>query len=358
MISRTRLTTLGFGATVLSLVLTGCSGGANSASEEAGDGEGGARTVTVITHESFPSEEFAAAASEATGYTVEAITAGDGGELTNRLVLSQGEPLADVFFGVDSFFASRLIDESVVVPYEPSNFPESGREFLYDSEFSITPIDEGAVCMNTDPAWFADAGIAEPETYEDLLDETYRGQTVVLDPASSSTGMAFLAGTVAHFGEDGYEQFWSDLIANDARIENGWTDAYNGQFTQGGGDGTYPIVLSYASSPAWTVNEAGTESSTRALTKTCTSQVEYAGILDGTENLEGAQAVMDFFVSPEFQNTIAETMYMNPIDDGATVPDVWDRFVESPETRNDVDPVTIGERRDTWLRAWTDAVEQ
>lgn len=48
--------------------------------------------------------EFEAAASAATGYDVKVVTAGDGGELTNKLVLTKNAPIADAFFGVDNTF--------------------------------------------------------------------------------------------------------------------------------------------------------------------------------------------------------------------------------------------------------------
>ena len=77
--------------------------------------------------------------------------------------------------------------------------------------------------------------------------DRYKGLSVILDPSTSTTGASFLIGTIAKFGEQGFADYWAKLAANDTRVEQGWTEAYNGQFTQGGGEGTYPIVLSYLS---------------------------------------------------------------------------------------------------------------
>ena len=76
---------------VCGLALTGCSGSAPDAPAET-------EKVTLVVHDSFPNDEFAEAASAATGYDVEVISAGDGGELTNKLVLTAGAPIADAFF--------------------------------------------------------------------------------------------------------------------------------------------------------------------------------------------------------------------------------------------------------------------
>ncbi|WP_449277844.1 thiamine ABC transporter substrate-binding protein [Leucobacter sp. GX24907] len=334
---------------VLGLALTSCASGSSEGTS--GDGD---EKVTLVVHDSFPNEEFAAAASAATGYDVEVVSAGDGGELSSQLVLTEGAPIADAFFGIDNVFASRIAD-GVSTPYVPDTLPEGAEELLYDEEGSLTPVTQGATCINIDPAWFEDHDLPEPTSYDDLTDEQYRGLTVLLDPASSSTGASFLVGTVAKFGEDGFADYWADLAANDARIEQGWTEAYNGQFTQGGEGGESPIVLSYSSSPAWTVTEDGSETTTKALLDTCSSQIEYAGVLAGAANPEGAQAVVDYLVSREFQDTIADSMYVYPVDDGAYLPEEWEEFAPLPSEPNDLPAPEIGAGRDGWLKTWSEA---
>ena len=338
-------------AAVVALGLAGCATGGAGDSGSGGDAE----KVTLVVHDSFPNDEFAAAASAATGYDVEVITAGDGGELTNQLVLTKGAPIADAFFGVDNSFASRLVEHDVVEPYLPAGLPERAEQHAYDTEGSLTAVTIGATCINIDPAWFAEHGLAEPEGYDDLIDPRYEGLTVVLDATSSSTGASFLVGTVAAFGEDGFADYWSALADNGARVEQGWTEAYNGQFTQGGGDGTFPIVVSYGTSPAWTLTEDGSASTTKALLDTCSSQVEYAGVLKGAENPDGARAVVDFMLSREFQDTIADTMYMYPIDAEAYVPAEWQEFAPEPTAPHDLTAAEIGAGREDWLKAWAAA---
>ncbi|MGO1538311.1 MAG: thiamine ABC transporter substrate-binding protein [Leucobacter sp.] len=344
-----RFTALALGAS-LALALTGCSGGENAAVDES--------AVTLIVHDSFPNDEFAAAASEATGLDVEVISAGDGGELTNKLVLTKGAPLADAFFGVDQIFASRVIESDTVDPYIPENLPAQAADYLADDTDLLIPIDMGATCINIDPAWFDEEGLEAPETYEDLTSPEYRGLTVLLDPTASSTGASFLAGTVAYFGEDKYLQYWEDLMANDARVEQGWSDAYYGQFTQGGEGGVKPIVVSYSSSPAATLTEDGAATTTAALLETCSSQVEYAGVLAGAENPEGAQAVIDYMLGTEFQDTIAETMYMYPIHEDAEIPTEWEKFAPTPTNPHDLSAAELGAGLDGWLKTLSETIEQ
>ena len=347
--------------TTAALALSGCSGTSTGATEDD-------NSVTLVVHNSFPNDEFSAAATEATGYDVEVVSAGDGGELTNQLVLTKGAPIADLFFGVDNIFASRILENDVAESVQMT-LPDRARDYALtsdaeapssaDAEVAMVPIDLGATCINIDTAWFEDQGIPAPSTYEDLLAPEYEGLSVVLDPTASSTGASFLVGTVAHFGEDGFTEYWADLLANGARLEQGWSEAYNGQFTQGGGDGTFPVVVSYSSSPAFTVTEDSAQTTTAALLDTCSSQVEYAGVLADSENPEGAKAVLEFMLSADFQNTIAESMYMYPVDEAASVPTEWEDFapMPAPDQVNDLDPTTIEAGREGWLQDLGEAID-
>ena len=74
-------------------------------------------------------------------------------------------------------------------------------------------------------------------------------------------------------------------------------------------------MLSYDSSPAFTIDGQG-GTTTSALLDTCFRQVEYAGVLAGAENPEGAQALVDFMLSRPFQEALPDSMYVFPVDAG------------------------------------------
>lgn len=329
------------------LTLSGCQGQASEADT---------KEVTLIVHNSFPGEEFEKAASEATGYDVKVITSAGGQELTTTLSLTKGAPLADAFFGIDNIFASRIADESIVQPYLPQDLSPRTEEHLYDAAGTMVPVTLGATCLNIDRLWFAENSVAEPESYADLIKEEYRGLTVLLDPTSSTTGASFFIGTVAKFGFESALDYWEELLANDARIEQGWSEAYYSQFSAASPDGKYPIVVSYSSSPAYTLNDEATDSATAAVLTTCSSTVEYAGILAGGKNPVGAEAVIDYLLSVDFQDTIADSMYVYPILETAYVPTEWQEFAPLPEQPNDVEPGVIGTQREAWLKGLADRI--
>ena len=343
---------------------------------QAGETPGGAGAptgsgeVNLVTTNSFSISDEAKAAFEAqTGYTLNVLPLGSAGELSSQLVLTRDHPLGDAFFGVDNTFASRLLDNDVVAQFHPSNLSDNAiRNSMGDGH--LTPITQGDVCLNVDSAWFeSHSEVAKPTGFTDLLAPELRGKTVLLNPTTSSPGMAFMLATVAKFGDfdlgtaeglhslpqgapGSWQEYWELLLANDAIVVDSWTLGYNNDFSGSGGGGTRPIVISYASSPAYTPNADATASTTAALLDTCFLQVEFAGVLNGAANPSGAQALIEFMSGPEFQSEIPGQMWVYPIDTDVELPAEWANFTVRPD-----DPMLLGsqvieENRERWLEQW------
>ena len=216
------------------------------------ESEEGERTLTVMTHDSFDvSDEVVAAFQEACNCQVQFLRSGDAGLMLNQALLSRGNPLADVIYGVDNTFLSRALEGDILEPYESPVLARIDDDLELDPSYHMLPVDYGDVCLNYDKAWFEEQGLAPPENLEDLVLPEYENLLVVENPASSSPGLAFLLATIDHFGETGdytYLDFWGELRANGVLVTPGWEDAYYGSFTYAS-DGDRPIVVSYASSP-------------------------------------------------------------------------------------------------------------
>ena len=310
--------------------------------------------VVLLTHDSFVlSDELRTRFEEESGLKLVTRSNGDGGELTNKLVLSKANPQGDVAFGVDNAFGSRALTEGVFAPYD-ATLPDGAEQYVLpgDDDATMAPIDTGGVCVNVDETWFDRRNLKVPASLDDLTDPAYENLFVTPGAATSSPGLAFLLATIGEYGDD-WPAYWSDLMDNGAKITNGWSDAYQVDFTQGGGGGDRPIVLSYDSSPAFTIAEDGT-STTSALLDTCFRQVEYAGVLDGADNVEGGQELIDFLLSDDVQAALPESMYVFPVVDGVELPTEWAEFATRAEDPVAVDPAEIDANRDDWLREWSD----
>lgn len=316
------------------------------------------QAVTLVTHESFAiPEELVEEFEKDTGYQLTISKLEDAGALTNELVLTKDDPVGDVVFGVDNTFATRAVDEGVFASYAPS-LPAGADAYELDGddEDALTPIDTGNVCVNVDDAWFAAKGVPAPATLGDLTKPEYKDLFVIPGASTSSPGLAFLLATIAQYGDD-WPSYWTKLVDNGAKVVKGWSDAYFTDFTFSGGD--RPIVVSYDSSPAFTLDEAGEKSTTSALLDGCFEQVEYAGVLHGdTTNTAGAHAVIDWLLSPEVQAALPESMYVFPVSADTELPAEWATFAKRPEQTEQVAPAEIAEKRKAWLEQWTEIVSR
>jgi thiamine transport system substrate-binding protein len=217
------------------------------------------------------------------------------------------------------------------------------------------------VCINYDKSAYSD-GSAAPSTIADLTRPAFRNQLVVENPATSSPGLAFVLSTILRFGESGaytWLDYWKDLRANGALVVADWNSAYYSEFSGGAGEGDRPLVVSYATSPAAEVYFADpqpTESPTANVDDACFRQIEFAGVLAGSNNPAGAQAWIDYMASPEFQADMPLNMFVFPVNADAQVPELFTTFPAKASTPLTMDPLEIAANRDKWIQEWTDAV--
>lgn len=291
-------------------------------------------SVTLLAYDAFtPEKGIFDDFTKETGAQVKVVTAGDTGTMVSKAVLASGNPEADVMWGVDNTFLSRVTSAKVFDSFEA--------------------VDEGDVCVNYDKKWFADKKLEVPSTLDDLANPSYKGLLAVQDPVASSPGLAFLLATIAHFGEAKWQDYWKSLIANDVRISPDWTTAYTKDFTIAGGK--RPMVVSYGSSPPAEVVFAATpidEPPTGVIESTCFRQTEYAGVLRGTKNPNNARALVDYLLAKKFQESMPLTLFVFPVNKEAVLPKVFQDFAVRPAKPLTLSPEDIEKNRDTWLDAW------
>ena len=342
------------GLTMIALIGTSCSlGNDNGDADDVAAGECGEVVLVTPASSDLPRKVVTGFEDES-GCTLTHSPAGDGGELASKLAVTQGDPIGDVAFGIDNTFAGAALDEGVFAPYD-AELPTGADQYLLpsDDDGVLTPIDNASVCVNVDTAWFSDQGIEPPASLDDLVDPAYRDLFVTPAATTSTPGLAFLLATIGEYGDE-WTSYWEDLLANGAKVVKGWEDAYYVDFSYSGGD--RPIVLSYDTSPAYTVKKG--ESSTAALLDTCFRQVEYAGVLAGSDNPQGAAELVDFMTSSTFQEALPDAMYVFPVDDEVSLPPLWEKWAEPAPAPIDVPPADIAENRDEWLREWSDVTSR
>jgi thiamine transport system substrate-binding protein len=242
-------------------VLAGCTGTNDDGAGDGSAGDGGGATtgtatdtpgepsgtLTVATYSSFTGEGTAGAwlksafEAEYDDVTVTFTTPENG---INQFIQRkrQGAPIdADAYVGLNTGELVRvdeLVDGDLFVPVEDRldragavedslRIDPQGRAIPYDTGFIALVYDEGEV--------------AEPETFDALLEPEYANGLIAQNAQQSDPGRAFVLWTVNEYGPDGYLDYWADLVDNGVRILSDWEPAYNAYTNE-----EAPMVVSYS----------------------------------------------------------------------------------------------------------------
>ena len=348
------------GVVVALALLVGVAACGDDGDSATATGSGGV-TIRLLAHDSFAvTPSVLAKFTKDTGVKVKLVQGGDAGTVVNQAILTNGNPQADVLFGIDSTLLTRALDEGLFVPYASASLEDVDPKLELDSRHRVTPVDYGDVCLNYDKGWFTDHGVAVPTSLEDLTRPAYKDLLVVENPATSSPGLAFLLATVAHFGPDGWQAWWTALRGNGVSVSDSWEDAYNSRFSGGGtSTGDRPLVVSYASSPPVEVLYADPpidEAPTGVITAGCYRQIEGAGILKGTKHEREARLLIDFLLSAPFQADVPTSMFVYPVRVGTPLPEVFTKHSVVPSTVLELPAADVDAHRADWVDTWTDLV--
>lgn len=315
-----------------------------------------AKDLRVIVHSSFdlPKPLLAKFEAEA-GVKLKIVKGGDSGEMLNKLILTKKAPIADVVYGIDNAQAVKAKAADVLDAYDgASSQGESKAEFAG----MAVAVDYGFVTLNYDKATVAKRGTPLPKSLEELTQPAYKKWLVVENPATSGPGYAFLLATIAHMGEEKAFAWWKSMRGNGMKVAKGWTEAYYTDFSRNGG--AYPIVVSYASSPAAEVfysKEKLTESPTVSLflPGSVFRQVEGAALIKGGKQRAEAEKFLEFMRSNDVQEAMQTTMWMYPMQNTTKRADVM-KYAPEPAKFESMPAAVIAEKGADWISRWTKTV--
>ncbi len=343
---------------IFSMIGSACGVGTITPSSQAGVPQ----NLRVLVHDSFAiNATLVEGFEKAQNVKLEFIKAGDAGSVLNKALLTKDNPLADVIYGFDNSFLSRALENDLLEVYAPAALADIPVQYQMDKTNHAIPVDFGDVCINYDKGYFSDHSLAIPQSLGDLLKPEYKGLLVMENPTTSSPGLAFLLATIAKYGTENYLDYWIKLKANGLVVVNDWETAYYTNFSASSGKGPQPMVVSYGTSPAAEVVFASTPidiSPTASLTgdDMCFRQVEFIGILKGTQKRDLAEKFIDFMLSIPVQEDIPLQMFVFPANLKATLPEVFVKNIQIPEKPATVGIDEINQNREKWLADWTTAI--
>jgi thiamine transport system substrate-binding protein len=324
-------------------------------------------TLRVMVHNSFSlPKPLLAQFEQDAGVKLQVIKGGDAGEMLNKLILSKATPLADVVYGVDNTLLPRALAAGITDAQAGPLAQRASVAAMADGTGpsgvlgGVVPINHGYVNINIDKAWFEAKKLALPQSLQDLAAPAYRDLLVMPNPATSSTGQAFMLATFGALGEKAALAWWAQMRSNGLKVVKGWSEAYYTEFSRNGG--SRPMVVSYATSPAAEVFYSKEKISTPPTANVFVPggvfrQVEGAALLAGIgeDKRAAAQKFLAFLRSAAVQQALQTEMWMYPAEPGVARAAVFVHAAEPP--RFETLPIqTLREQAPQWQQRWTQTV--
>ena len=305
--------------------------------------------LVIYAYDSFVSWGLAEATmhkfEEANNCKITLIAAGDAGQVLNRAIMEKDNPQADILVGIDNNYLAKALKHDILVPYKPQNIAVVPEDLILDPTFHLTPFEYGFIAFVYDSEKIQEP----PKSLKDLTEPEWKEKIILEDPRTSSPGVAFLLWTISAFGEDRYLEYWEQLKPSILTVTKGWDTAY-GMFTSG----EAPIVLSYATSPAYHVEvEQSTRYRAVPTEEGFYRQIEGMGIVKGAKRPDLAKKFIDWMLTEEFQQEIPLTQWVFPINLNVQLPESFEYAAKSDKFLT-IEPERIEQHYDTWLKAWTE----
>lgn len=290
-------------AGAVALSMTGCAGGADAATVPAlgtAPADPGDLEVVVLYSNAVSDGrgEWIAEQAREIGIDLQ-IVDGGGGEIANRILAEQGNPQADVVFGLNQLLWAGLVEAGAITPHVPVWADEIPAGLNHeDGYFHAVALVGNLLAFNADELDPADA----PTDWLDLWnDPRWHGRYAHPNALTGSTVQMILSGIFTRFLDaDGHlgvsQEGWDNIEAKFthgnvtdqdifAEIVNPASDTVLGQIWH---MGIPPREESLNMTAGIVVPEIGIPFS-----------VEGAAVVTGARNPEGAQRFIDWFGSAE-----------------------------------------------------------
>lgn len=272
--------------------------------------------LTVYTYDSFVADwgagpKLGQLFEKETGIKVKFVSKGDGGQVLSAAILEKKDPKADILLGLDNQLGPKALEAELLRPYEAKGLGGLAPWLRFDPSKRLTPFDYGHFAIIWDSAKLKNP----PASLEALTGPEYAKKLILMDPRTSTPGLGFLAWTKAVYGP-AWKDYWKRLAPSILTMTPGWDTGY-GLFTSG----EAPLVISYATSPAYHLENDKTERyKALEFPEGHPVQIEAAGILKGARHPRNAELFLDFLLSPEAQAELPLTQYMYPVTPGTKLP--------------------------------------
>ena len=308
-----------------------------------------AEKLTIYTYDSFVSEWgpgpiIEKIFEEKHNADVEFVAVDSAATLLNKVILEGDTSKADIVLGLDMNLFDLAEQSGLFTTHNINDINNLINLPLKWESNKFVPYNYGYFSFV-----YNEANLATPPKSMDELINSTNARIVIQDPRTSTPGLGLLTWMKALYGDKAGDE-WKKLNKKIISVTKGWTDAYYNFFMAGEAD----MVLSYSTSPAAHIMfEERYDILATTFEEGNYITIEFAGILNNSQNKDLANKFLNFMLSEEFQSVIPSTNIMYPITNIKDLPEAFDKL-DVPNFIQ-MDPKEINKNKEKWIDEWLNA---
>mgnify|MGYP001364615145 FL=1 len=308
-----------------------------------------AEKLTIYTYDSFVSEWgpgpiIEKIFEEKHNADIEFVAVDSAATLLNKVILEGDTSKADIVLGLDMNLFDLAEQSGLFTTHNINDINNLINLPLKWESNKFVPYNYGYFSFV-----YNEANLATPPKSMDELINSTNARIVIQDPRTSTPGLGLLTWMKALYGDKAGDE-WKKLNKKIISVTKGWTDAYYNFFMAGEAD----MVLSYTTSPAAHIMfEERYDILATTFEEGNYITIEFAGILNNSQNKDLANKFLNFMLSEEFQSVIPSTNIMYPVTNIKDLPEAFDKL-DVPNFIQ-MDPKEINKNKEKWIDEWLNA---
>jgi len=308
-----------------------------------------AEKLTIYTYDSFVSEWgpgpiIEKIFEEKHNADLEFVAVDSAATLLNKVILEGDTSKADIVLGLDMNLFDLAEQSGLFTTHNINDINNLINLPLKWESNKFVPYNYGYFSFV-----YNEANLETPPKSMDELINSTNARIVIQDPRTSTPGLGLLTWMKALYGDKAGDE-WKKLNKKIISVTKGWTDAYYNFFMAGEAD----MVLSYTTSPAAHIMfEERYDILATTFEEGNYITIEFAGILNNSQNKDLANKFLNFMLSEEFQSVIPSTNIMYPITNKKDLPEAFDKL-DVPNFIQ-MDPKEINKNKEKWIDEWLNA---
>ena len=308
-----------------------------------------AEKLTIYTYDSFVSEWgpgpiIEKIFEEKHNANVEFVAVDSAATLLNKVILEGDTSKADIVLGLDMNLFDLAEQSGLFTTHNINDINNLINLPLKWESNKFVPYNYGYFSFV-----YNEANLATPPKSMDELINSTNARIVIQDPRTSTPGLGLLTWMKALYGDKAGDE-WKKLNKKIISVTKGWTDAYYNFFMAGEAD----MVLSYTTSPAAHIMfEERYDIQATTFEEGNYITIEFAGILNNSQNKDLANKFLNFILSEEFQSVIPSTNIMYPVTNIKNLPEAFDKL--NVPNFIQIDPKEINKNKEKWIDEWLNA---